>query len=195
MELFTSIEKSLRDSSEGSQIDLVATQLQMAGAWFAIFLGFPEKGLTTAKRTLDWLNKHGYQNEKTYSLIAVAVGSQFLRLSPNEAIAAAVELSEIGNAMGSKWWTLRGKTAAAGPYFMMGDLEQAERYLKEHDQLLAETGGPWNSNFGLQAHARLAEGRGDYTAAKAINYSLLNSLHSVSFLRGDAVRLRQFGAY
>ena len=183
LELFTSTEQTLRESSEGSQVDLVATQLQATGAWFTILLGFPEKGVATAKRTLDWLNKHGYRNESTYSLLLLAVGNQFL-LSMTEAIAAAVELSEIGNAMGSKWWTLRGKTAAAGISVLMGDLEQAERYIREHDQLLGETGGPWNSNFGLQLHARLAEGRGDFAAAKAINQSLLNSLRSVSFVRG-----------
>jgi len=66
----------------------------------------------------------------------------------------------------------------------MGDLEQAERYLREHDELQTETSGPWNLYWGRNMHAMLAELRGDYVTAKAINQSVLNSLRSVSFLRG-----------
>lgn len=183
LELFTSTEQSLRDSSDGRQIDVVATQLQATGAWFTMLLGFPDKGVTTAKRTLDWLKEQGYRNELTYSLLTVGVGNNFL-LNPSEALPAALELSEIGDEIGHKWWALRGKTLATGQYFVMRDMEQAERYLQEHDQLLSQTGGPWNSFWGQQSHARLAEERGDYATAKEINQSILNSLHSVSFLRG-----------
>jgi predicted ATPase/class 3 adenylate cyclase len=183
LELFTDIEKNLRDSSEGQEIDVVLTQLQATRAWFTILLGFPERGIATATRTLDWLRKHGYRNETIYSLLGVAVGNIFQQ-TPSAAIDAALELSEIGDEIGHKWWSLRGKTVVSGQYFVMGDLEQAKRYLKEHDQLIAETGGPWNSYWGKQAHARLAEARSDYATAKDINQSILNSLRSVSFLRG-----------
>lgn len=182
-ELFTSTERSLRESSEGSQIDLVATQLQAVSAWFTILLGLPEKGVATAKRTLDWLNEHSYRNESTYSLLVMAVGNQFLR-SPPDAMTAAKELSDIGDEMGSKWWTMKGKTTAVASSMLMGDPERAGRYLEENDQLLAETGGAWNSSFGLQAHAALAEARDDLARAKEINLSLINSLRSVSFVRG-----------
>jgi predicted ATPase/class 3 adenylate cyclase len=183
MELFANTEQSLRASSEGTQIDVVATQLQAAGAFFTVILGFAEKGVTTATRTLDWLKEHSYRNESTYSLLAVGVGKIFLQ-APSDAIAAAVELSEIGEEMGHKWWALRGNTIAAGQYIVMGDLEQAERILKEHDQLLAETGGPWNSYWGQNLHSRLAEARGDLAAAKEINQLTIDSLQTVSFLRG-----------
>jgi predicted ATPase len=182
-ELFTTTEQSLRNSSEGTQVDVVANQLQATGAWFTMILGFPEKGVTTAKRTLGWLEKQGYRNESTYSLLTVGVGNIFLQ-APSEAIGAAEELSDIGNAIGQKWWILRAKTIASGQYLVLGDLEEAERYLEEHDQLLAETGGPWNSYWGQNLRARLAEARGDFAVAKDINQSIINSLHSVSFLRG-----------
>ncbi len=183
MELFAATEQSLRDSSEGTQIDVVANQLQAAGAFFTVILGFAEKGVMTAARALDWLKEHGYRNESTYSLLAVGVGKIFLQ-APSDAIAAAAELSEIGEEMGHKWWALRGKTIAAGQYIVMGDLEQAERILKEHDQLLAETGGPWNSYWGQNLHSRLAEARGDLATAKEINQLTIDSLQTVSFLRG-----------
>ena len=183
MELFATTEQSLRDSSEGIQIDVVANQLQAAGAFFTVILGFAEKGVTTASLSLDWLKENGYRNESTYSLLAIGVGKIFLQ-APSDAIAAAAELSEVGDAMGHKWWALRGNTIAAGQYIVMGDLEQAERILKEHDQLLAETGGPWNSYWGQNLHSRLAEARGDLAVARDINQLTIDSLQTVSFLRG-----------
>jgi ATP/maltotriose-dependent transcriptional regulator MalT len=113
----------------------------------------------------------------------MGVGKIFLQ-APSEAIAAAVELTETGNVMGHKWWALRGNTIAAGQYIVMGDLDQAERILKEHDQLLAETGGPWNSYWGQNLYSRLAEERGDLVMAKDINQLTIDSLQTVSFLRG-----------
>jgi predicted ATPase/class 3 adenylate cyclase len=183
MELFAKTEQSLRASSEGIKIDVVANQLQAAGAFFTVILGFAEKGVTTATHTLDWLNQQGYRNETTYSLLAAGVGNIFLQAS-SEAITYADELSEVGNGMGHKWWALRGKTIAAGQYIVLGDQEQALRYLEENDQLLADTGGPWNSYWGQNLHSRLAEERGDLAAAKEINQATIDSLQTVSFLRG-----------
>ena len=183
MELLNTAEQRLRQSAEGTEIDVVANQMRAAGAFFTVVLGNAEKGVSTAKRTLDWLTERGYRNKTTYSLLAVGVGKIFLQ-APSEAIAAAVELSEIGEAMGHKWWALRGNTIAAGQYIVMGELEQAERVLKEHDQLLAETGGPWNSYWGQNLYSRLAEARGDLDTAKDINQLTIDSLQTVSFLRG-----------
>lgn len=183
LELFTDLEKNLRDSSEGRQTDVVATQLQAIGAWFTIILGFTERGVNTALRTLDWLGKHGYRNESTYSLAAVAVGNIFVH-NPSGGIPAALELAEIGAAIGHKWWELTGTNVAGSGSLAMGDLEQCERYLEAGAQLRAETGDPWSSFWGGQMRAALATARGDLIAARDIYQSLLISLHSVSFLRG-----------
>jgi predicted ATPase len=183
MELLNTTEQSLRQSTDGTEIDVVANQLKAAGAFFTMVLGFAEKGVSTAKRTLDWLNEQGYRNQTTYSLLAAGVGNVFLQ-APTEAIAYAEELSRLGKEMGHKWWALRGNTIAAGQYIVMGELEKAEAILKEHDQLVAETGGPWNSYWGQNLYARLAEARGDLASAKDINQLTIDSLQTVSFLRG-----------
>jgi tetratricopeptide (TPR) repeat protein len=73
---------------------------------------------------------------------------------------------------------------ASGGAFVSGDLERSERYLEEYDALIAGSRGPWNSFWGRQMYARLAEARGDYAAAKKLSQAILDSLQSVSFLRG-----------
>jgi predicted ATPase len=173
--------RSLRESS--AKTEVVAYQLQAAGAFFALILGFPEEGTDIARQTLDWLSERGYRRFSTYSLLTLGVAGNFL-INPADSIAFGDQLSALGKEIGQRWWELRGKTMAAGGCLLLGDFERCERYIKEYDQLIANIGGPWNSFWGKQTYARLAEARDDFAAAKEINQSIIDSLQSVSFLRG-----------
>jgi predicted ATPase len=181
--LLTKTQRSLSDSSTELESAVVANQMQAASAFFALILGIPEESTETARRTLDWLIEHGKRESSMYSLLTLGVAGNFLG-NPNEAIDYGDQLSALGKATGQRWWETRGKTIAAGGTFLKGDIEQSERYLEEYDQLISDSAGPWNSFWGKNAYARLAEARRDYAAAKEFNQSIIDSLQSVSFLRG-----------
>ena len=182
-ELLATAERSLKEAARGVEIDLVANQLSAAGAFFDLMLGFPEQAVETAGRTLNWLREHDYQDHSTYSLLTLGVTGNFTK-NWAEAIANGDALSTLGKRIGNQWWELRGKTMASGGAYLSGDLERSERYLNEYDELIAGSRGPWNSFWGRQMYARLAEARSDYATAIEINQSILDSLQPVSFLRG-----------
>ena len=183
IELVSSAEQALIQSSKGIGTDAVAHQLGAAASFFTMVLGFPEEGVSRAKESLEWLQQNGNQDQLTFPLLTIGVGNNFLQ-APMEAIAAAQELSELGASIGSKWWETRGKTIASGQHMVLGNPEQAQQLLDEYEQLLPENPGPWNAFWGMQLDARLAETRGDLESAREINQSIINSLQPVSFLRG-----------
>ena len=183
LELFTDIEKRLRASSQGSQIDLLAAQLQAARAWCTMHLGDTEEGVRLATRAFDWLKEHGYRKETITSLMTMAIGNSFLG-NPSVALEAGLELSEVGDEIGSPFFAALGPINVAGSYFVMGEMEKAERTLDQLDQLLSEIDGPWKLFWGQISHAALAEARGDLAAARDINQSTINPLRSIAFLRG-----------
>ena len=183
LELFTDIERRLRISSNGSEVDLVATQFRAGRAYFTMQLGHTEEAVEIASAALDWLRDHGYRNESTLSIAVVGTGNLFLQ-NPSTALPASLELMEIADEIGSPFWAGVGLINVVGSYLAMGDLEESQRYLNERDHLLAEIRGPWKMFWGELFQSLLDEARGDLVAAKAINQALINPLRSVSFLRG-----------
>ena len=183
LELFTDIERRLRISSNGSEVDLVATQFRAGRAYFTMHLGHTEEAVEIASAALDWLRDHGYRNESTLSLAVVGTGNLFLQ-NPSTALPASLELMEIGDEIGSPFWAAVGLINVVGSYLAMGDLEETQRYLNERDHLLAEISGPWKMFWGQLFQSLLDEARGDLVAAKDINQALINPLRSVSFVRG-----------
>ncbi|MCH7567716.1 MAG: hypothetical protein IH787_08695 [Nitrospirae bacterium] len=181
LELFTEVEQMLTQSSQTQEIKVVTAQLEAIGAFYTSILGFPKKGLETAQRTLDRLRQYGHQKDTAYSLMAVAVGHIFLR-NPSEAMKAWLDLVDVGEAMGSKWWQSNGMGGVAGVAFVLGDLEKCERYLEADTQLQA--GDPWLKYWNDQLHGALAEIRGDLLEAKEIYESVLDSMRMVSYFRG-----------
>ncbi len=182
-ELWSEVERSLREGSKEELSQVVANQLRASNAWFALLQGETEQAVTTARRTLGWLEDNGHPAEAVFSLLVIALGSQISR-SPAEGIDAANRLANYAKSVGSWWWQLRGKTISAGLSILDGDFEEGERYLREHDELQGNASGPWNRYWGQNQHAVIAERRGDHETAKEINQNVLNSLQSISFLRG-----------
>jgi predicted ATPase/class 3 adenylate cyclase len=182
-ELFISTARRLRESAQEIAVELTAHQLLSAASFFDLMLGFPAKGTGAARESLDWLTEHGYQDKSTYSLLTLGVAGNFLR-NPDQAIRIGDQLSALAEETGQKWWELRGKTMANGGRLLSGELDEAERYLMEYDRLIVGIGGPWTSFWGKQGYAMLALARGDYARAKELFQSIIDSLQSVSFLRG-----------
>ncbi len=183
LELVTTLEQALRESSQGPETETVSMQLRAIGAFFTIILGFPKKGLTTAQQTWDWLRQHEQLPKASYSLMGVAVGYTFLR-EPAKAKQTWKELIEIGVLSGNKWWELNGVNGAAGASLVMGDVAECERYLEAASELEAIADDPWGSFWSGQLRAGLATMRGDLAEAKNIYHSMLDPLRSVSYLRG-----------
>ncbi len=183
LELVTTLEQALRDSSQGPEIETLSMQLRAIGAFYTIILGSSKKGLSTAQQTWDWLRQHDQLPKAGYSLMGVAVGHTFLR-EPAKAKQTWKELIEVGVLTGSRWWELNGVNGAAGASFAMGDVAECERYLETARELEAIADDPWGSFWSGQLRAGLATMQGDLAEAKNIYNSLLDPLRSISYLRG-----------